>query len=117
MRGAEVQSLKAQVGIFTKKLEFLLFQLQLFGKHLIFRLQGHWDGGERASIESPRGDQQEVSALTDDAELCTNIDPMDTNILKLMQRGGRLIAATPRGAEEDNRPHSGDEHVKLFEVS
>ena len=74
VRGAEVQSLKAQVGIFTKKLEFLLFQLQLFGKRLIFRLQGYWDGGERASIESPRGDQQEVSELTDDAELCTNFD-------------------------------------------
>ena len=75
MRGAEVQSLKAQVGIFTKKLEFPLFQLQLIvGKRLIFRLQGYWDGGERASIESPRGDQQEVSELTDDAELCTNSD-------------------------------------------
>ena len=74
MRGAEVQSLKAQVGIFTQKLEFLLLQLQLFGKRLIFRFQGHWDGGERASIESPRGDQQEVSELTDDAELCTNFD-------------------------------------------
>ena len=45
-----------------------------------------------------------------------NVDPMQTNVLKLMQRGGRLVAATPRGAEEDNRPHSGDEHVKLLEV-
>ena len=46
-----------------------------------------------------------------------NIDTiMQTNILKLMQRGGRLIAATPRGAEEDDQPDSGDEHIKLFEV-
>ena len=74
MRGAEVQSLKAQVGIFNKKLEFFLVQLQLFGKCLIFQLQGYWDGGKRASIESPRGDQQEVSELTDDVELCTNFD-------------------------------------------
>ena len=74
VRGAEVQSLKAQVGIFTNKLKFLLFQPQLLSKHLIFRLQGYWNGGERASIESPRGDQQEVSELTDDAELCTNFD-------------------------------------------
>ena len=45
-----------------------------------------------------------------------NINQMQTNVLKLMQRGGRLVAPTPRGAEEDDRPHSGDEHVKLFEV-
>ena len=96
-----------------------MFQLQLLSKCLIFRLQGYWDGGERASIESPRGDQQEVSELTDDTELpiLINIDQiMHTNVLKLMQRGGRLVAPTPRGAEEDNQPHSGDEHVKLFEV-
>ena len=78
VRGAEVQSLKAQVGIFTKKLEFFLFQLQLFGKRLIFRLQGYRDGGKRASIESPRGDQQEVSELTDDVPILIKIDPIHT---------------------------------------
>ena len=96
-----------------------MFQLQLLSKCLIFRLQGYWDGGERASIESPRGDQQEVSELADDTELpiLLNIDQiMQTNVLKLMQRGGRPAAPTPRGAEEDDQPHSGDEHVKLFEV-
>ena len=76
MRGAEVQSLKAQVGIFNKKLEFFLVQLQLFGKCLIFQLQGYWDGGKRASIESPRGDQQEVSELTDDVPILIKIDPI-----------------------------------------
>ena len=78
MRGAEVQSLKAQVGIFTQKLKFLLFQPQLLSKRLIFRLQGYWDGGERASIESPRGDQQEVSELTDDVPILIKIDPIHT---------------------------------------
>ena len=79
VRGAEVQSLKAQVGIFINKVEFFLVQLQMFvGKCLIFRLQGYWNGGERASIESPRGDQQEVSEITDYVQILIKIDPIHT---------------------------------------
>ena len=61
---------------------------------------------------------ENVWKLVDDTKrlVLININQMQTNVLKLMQRGGRPVAPTPRGAEEDDQPHSGDEHIKLFEV-